>query len=331
MTADQLEKEITARRYRSVYILTGEEAYFIDRISNLIASTVLSDEEKEFNQSVVYGLETTAKAIESEARRFPLLAPYHVVIVREAQLAENLEDLTSYIQKPVPSTILVLCYKKKADKRKKFFKAGGESVAVLESNPLREYQVPEWITSYVSSKGFRISQANAVIITENLGTELSKIANEFEKVFRNIEKGKEIGPAEIEAYIGISREYNPFELNSALGSGNYKKAARIIRHFSRNEKKYPIIVIITTLFTYFTKILKLHYYPGKSSNELAALLGINQFFVKEYQAAARRYSRTKLIRIIKMLHDSDLKSKGIRSHGGDNGELMKEMLYGIMH
>lgn len=331
MTFEQIIKDIKQRKFSPIYLLSGEESYFIDKISELLIKTVLSSEEKEFNQSILYGLDTDPVTVISEAKKYPMMAEHNLVVVREAQLLKKIELLESYAEQPVQSTILVLCYKKKVDKRKKVFKLLGQKGLHFESNKLYENQVPDWIMKHVSKAGYHISVRNATLITDFLGTDLANISNELGKIILNLPEGTNITGDIIEQNIGINKEYNSFELNSALGHKNVVKANRIAFYFGENEKKYPIPLIMSNLYTYFSKILKLHYAQGRSPKELPTFLGVHPYFIKDYQLAARNYNRFKLMDIIGVLREYDLKSKGIANNSVPDRELLKELVYRILH
>lgn len=331
MTFEQISRDIQQRKFSPIYLLSGEEPYFIDKLSDLLINTILNKEEKEFNQSILYGLDTDALSVESEAKKYPMMAEYNLVVVKEAQLLKNIEKLESYASKPVPTTILVLCFKKKPDKRKKVFKLIAESGIHFESNKLYENQVPDWIIKQVTHAGYNISVRDAGLITDFLGNDLSHITNELGKIILNLPEGTSITGEIIEENIGINKEYNSFELNNALGHKNIVKATRIMLYFGENEKKHPIPLIISNLYTFFSKLLKLQFANGISGKELASFLGVHPFFVKDYQLAAKNYNRNKLIDIIGILKEYDLKSKGIGNNSTPDGELMKELVYKILH
>jgi DNA polymerase-3 subunit delta len=331
MTFEQISKDIIGRKFNPIYLLCGDEPHYIDKISELIISKVLSDEEKEFNQTILYGLDTDVLSVESEARKYPMMANQNLVVIREAQLLKDIELLENYAEKPVPTTILVLCYKKKIDKRKKFFKAISKQGIVFESNKLYENQIPDWIIKHLSHAGYQISMKNATLITDFLGNDLALISNELGKIILNLPEGTNITGEIIEQHVGISKEYNTFELNNALGHRNILKANRIIQYFGQNDKKYPLLLIVINLYAFFTKVMKLHFAQGKSSGEVASSIGVHPFFLKDYQLAIRNYDKHKLVDIFHLLHEYDLKAKGIGNNSISDSELMKEMVYKIMH
>ncbi|MGD1846742.1 MAG: DNA polymerase III subunit delta [Salibacteraceae bacterium] len=331
-TFDQIVKDLKTGQYRPIYFLFGEEAYFIDYITDYIANHVLDESEQAFNQTVVYGRDTDAATVIEVAKRFPMMANHQVVIVREAQQMRKIEDLAAYVENPLSSTVLVLCYKyKKPDKRKAFFKALAKNSVFFESKKLYDNQIPAWINKYLVSKRMRISPKASVLLTEYLGTDLSKIANELDKLLLNLPEGLEITPQHIEENIGISREYNTFELQNALGKHDVMKANRIVQGFSQNPKQHPFVVTVSSLYNFFSKILTYHFLKDKSERSVASALRIHPFFVKDYQTASRYYNPRKTVEIIGSLREYDLKSKGWNNASTPDGELLRELVYKILH
>lgn len=328
---DEIMSDLRNRIYKPVYFLAGDEPYYIDLITDFIAEKVLTEAERAFNQVVLYGEETTIGSIIEISRRFPMMASHQVVIVKEAQSMKKIEDLALYLEKPLLSTILVFNYKYKSlDKRTKLYKALGGSY--FESVRLRDYQVQPWIERYLMTKGIKINPEAAVMLTEYLGTDLHKLVNELDKLLITLPEGKPvITTSLIEKNIGISKEYNNFELQKAIGEKNLLKANMIVRYFEANPKDNPLLLTIVSLFGYFTKILTYHYLTDKSENNAAAALKINPFFVKDYKTAASRYSAGKTIRIINLLRTYDLRSKGFGDERTEPGELLKELVYYILH
>ncbi len=332
MTYDQIIRNLKNKIYHPVYFLAGEEPYYIDQISDYIADNVLTDQEKEFNQTVIYGRETNVTSIISFAKRYPMMANYQVIIVKEAQDIQKIEDLASYIEKPLDSTLLVINYKyRKVDKRKTFFKTIDKKGVLFESARLYDNQIPGWISSYLKEKGYRITPKASFMLAEYLGTDLSKIVNETSKLFLNIPLNSEITEDEIERNIGISKEYNIFEFHNAIGAKNILKANQIAGYFAANPKDNSIVKTIMVLYNYFTKLMIYHQLKDKSKNSIASALSVHPFFVKDYQDAAKNYSYAKLTRIISLLREYDLKSKGVNNVSTDEGELLRELLFKILH
>jgi len=332
MTFEQIISDLKNKVFHPVYFLMGEEPYFIDEICNYIAENVLSEEEKGFNQTILYGRDIDVDIIVSEAKRFPMMANHQVVIIKEAQSVKNIEALEKYIANPQKSTILVICYKyKKLDGRKKFAKDIVKSGVVFESKKLYENKVHSWINNYLRSRGCKINPPALVMITENSGTDLGTIANELEKLLVNISKGSEINEGHIEKYIGISKEFNRFELQKAIGIRNVLKANKIINHFAANPSGNPVVLTISSLFSYFNKLILYHKTKNKSRNNIASVLKINPYFVNEYEVAAVNYQPRKLLSVISDIREYDLRSKGVGNSSTSGEELVKELVYKILH
>lgn len=325
---EQLENKI----YYPVYILHGEEPYFIDKISDYIETHVLDEAEKDFNQTVLYGKDTDVAQLASRLRQYPMGAPYYVIIVKEAQDIRDIENLETYMANPVPTSILVLCYKhKKLDKRRKFYQMAGKKGVVFESKPVYDNKIPAWIMNYVKSHGYTINMKSAHLLSEYLGNNLGKIANEIDKLFINIPDGKEIDEDDIEQNIGISKDYNIFELQDALGEKDVMKVNRIVNYFNANEKEYPAVKVIAMLFGYFNKLFTYHFLADKSNQGVAAKLGLPPFFVPKYKKAAANYPAKRLSGVMHELRVYDLKSKGLNNDSITSGELLRELLFRILH
>ena len=340
MTATDIIKDLKNKKYKPLYLLHGEEAYFIDLVSNYVEHKLLSDSERSFNQTVFYGKDTDIMAVLNASKRYPMMADYQVVLVKEAQDMKwgsedtdkkGINPLLSYLDNPLPSTILVFCYKYgKFDKRKKTYKAIEKKGLVFESSPLYDNKVPAWVEGFISDKGYKINQQASLMLAEYLGNDLSKIANELEKLMLNVAAGQEITLKHIQDNIGISKEYNVFELQTALSKKDAYKANQIINYFEANPKANPIVLVLGNLNTFFSKVLIYHYVKDKSQQNLARELGVNPYFVKDYEQAARNYNYGKTMQIISYLREYDLKSKGVESNT-DNGGLMKELIFKILH
>ncbi len=333
MSYEEILQDLKNKQYRPIYFLMGEEPYFIDLITRHIEENVLSEEEKTFNQIVLYGKDTDIPDIIDAARRFPMMASHQVVIVKEAQTLERIEDLIHYVENPLASTLLVINYRyKKLDKRTKFFKALEKNGVILDSRRLYDDKIPAWISSYLVSRGYKIEPKAAMILTEYLGNDLGKIANELEKLILIIRNGNEtINAGHIEENIGISKDYNNFELNNALARRNVLKANRIIRYFESNPKANPITLSITSVYFFFSKLLNYHFLKDKSRRNVAAALKIDPYFVTDYENAAKVYNPANTVRVISLLREYDLKSKGFGNVSTSHGDLLKELVYKIMH
>lgn len=330
---EDIISDLRKRIFKPVYFLAGDEPYYIDLITDFIAEKVLSEEERAFNQVVIYGEETSVNSIIETSRRFPMMASHQVVIVKEAQALKKIEDLAIYLDKPLLSTILVLNYKYKViDKRTKLARALETQGVYFESMRLRDYQVPPWIERYLMTKGIKINPDASAMLTEFLGTDLHKITNELDKLLITLPAGKPvITSALIEKNIGISKDFNNFELQKAIGEKNILKANMIVRYFSENPNDNPVTLTIASLFSLFTKILTYHYLTDRSKNNVASVLKIHPFFVKDYEVSAIKYGPSKTIQIISLLRTYDLRTKGFGDAGTDAGDLLKELVYKILH
>ncbi|MFN8254616.1 MAG: DNA polymerase III subunit delta [Bacteroidales bacterium] len=332
MTYEQIMKDLKNKIYKPVYLLMGDEPYYLDKITDYIAENVLTPSEKAFNQTIVYGMDTTAGAIDNIARRYPMMASHQVVIVKEAQNLKDIDNLMYYASGPSKSTLLVINYKYKTfDKRKRLYKEISEHGLVFESKKLYENQVPDWISKYSADLGYQIDPVASVLLTDFLGNNLSKISNELDKLVISLPKGTKINSAIIEENIGISKDFNNFELQNALVKKDIFKANQIINYFEKNQKENPIILTISSLFSFFRKILLIHSIKDKDSKNLASVLQIHPFFVKDYQMAAQKYNLQKTVAIISWLREYDMKSKGYDNVSTEPGDLLKELIFKILH
>lgn len=332
MKFNEIIANLRKKIYQPIYFLMGDETYFIDEICDYIANHVLDESEKEFNQTVLYGKETDVATIISEAKRFPLMGEHSVVIVKEAQHIRKIEDLEVYLKQPQPSTILVICYKYKTlDKRKKFVKELGKKAVLFESKKLYDNQIPDWIHNHLRKHNYTIHPKAALLLSENLGTDLGKITNELDKLMLIIKKSEEITSEIIERNIGISKDFNNFELNNALAKKDILKSNLIIKHFAANPKDNPLFVTLSVLFGFFQKTLLYHTLKDKSKSNVASNLKVNPFFVRDYELAARNYSKGKLVKIISFLREYDMKSKGVNNNSISEEDLLKELIYKILH
>ena len=329
----QIVSDIKQGNFRPVYFLMGEEPYYIDKISDYIEENVLDEAEKGFNQMVLYGRDISIDDIVSNAKRFPMMAERQVVIVKEAQdLYRTIEKLVSYVENPQPSTVLVLNYKyKKLDKRKALYKALKKNSVVFESKKLYENQVADWIRRMLSPKDYSISPKAAQMLVEFLGTDLSKINNQLEKLQLIIPKGNPITPELIEENVGISKDFNNFELRKAVGERNMVKAQQIVNYFSENPRDNPMVVTIALLYNFFGQLLHYHGLNDKSPRAVASSLKINPYFVSEYSNAARNYPMKKVSQAIGTLREFDMKSKGLGANALPQGDLLKELMVRIMN
>ncbi|MFV5696418.1 DNA polymerase III subunit delta [Flavobacterium sp. LB3P122] len=329
----KIVNDIKSGNIKPIYFLMGEEPYYIDKLSDYIEGKVLTEEEKGFNQTVLYGRDVSIEDIVSTAKRYPMMAERQVVIVKEAQdLIRTIDKLESYAENPMASTVLVFCYKYKTlDKRKKLTKLLAKHGVVYESKKLYENQVGEWIKRVLAGKKYSIEpKANAMLV-EFLGTDLSKINNELEKLQIILPEGSTITPKHIEENIGFSKDFNVFELRKALGERNQLKAYTIAENFAQNPKDNPMVVTTSLVFGFFIQLLKYHGLKDRNPKNVAAVLGVNPFFLKEYDVALKNYPMKKVSQIIGALRDIDVKSKGVGANALSQSDLLREMLYKIFN
>jgi DNA polymerase-3 subunit delta len=329
--------ELSKKIYKPIYFLTGDEHYFIDLISDYISENVLSESEKAFNQITIYGRDASISSIIETSRRFPMMANHQVVVVKEAQLIKNLEDLEVYLKAPQKSTVLVICNKlapgaSLSSKVKKAFDLAGKIGISFESKRLYDYQVPAWIAKHLTSKGIEISPTSGELLKDHLGNDLSKIANELEKLIITLPTGtKRITPEHIEQNIGISKDFNRFELNKMVGQRDILRANRIVDYFSKNQTANPLAATIISLFQYFNKIFTYHFIADKSERNASIKLDIHPFFISEYKQAATLYPPRKCIQVFSLLREYDMRSKGLNNESVDQGELLRELIFKIIH
>lgn len=358
-TVEEIKRDIANKIYAPVYLLHGEEPYYIDQVSDLLEKSVLDDMEKEFNQTILYGKDVDLDTLTGAAKRYPMMSNYQVVLVKEAQELKGLigrskeeeeekekekntsaktskeketNPLLQYLSKPLSSTILVLCVKyKTVDKRGKFYKAIEKTATILETKKPYDDKLPGWIEVYLAEKKALIAPKAAALMAEHLGNDLSRIANECDKLLINLKPGQTIDLRHIEQNIGISKDFNVFELQKTIGRRDMLTSTRIVNYFRDNPKSAPAPVTMGFLYTFFTKLLLVHSLSDKSKNNVAAVLRINPFFADEYLTAARNYPPAKVVEIIGLLREYDLKTKGVGAGTMETGDLIREMVYRIMH
>lgn len=330
---EQILTELRKKSYSPVYFLMGEEPYYIDVISDFIQNNVLDDGEKEFDQTIVYGKDVDISTVINAAKRYPMMATQQVLIVKEAQLIKAWDDLTYYLQNPLKSTILVFCYKYGTpDKRKKWFQDINKVGVVYESVKLRDYEIGQWISRYAKDKNVGIDEKAIVMLSEYLGTDLSKLVNEMDKLILTKPANEpRITPELVEKNIGISKDFNVFELQAALVNRDVLKANRIIRYFAENKKANPMVMVLSQLFNFFSNLMMYHYLPDKSQGAVASELKINPYFVKDFQKAAQVFGAWKTMNIISFIRETDARYKGIDNPSTDEGDLMKELIFKILH
>ena len=328
----QIVKAIKNGQVKPIYLLMGEETYYIDKIAEFIEDNLLAEEEKGFNQMVLYGKDTSIDEIVGNAKRYPMMAERQVLIVKEAQeLSRTIDRLESYAENPQPTTTLVLCYKyKSVDKRKKVYKKISKTGVIFEGKRLYENQVAGWIQNTLKSRDYSISPKAAQMLVEFLGNDLSKIDNELQKLQLITPAGSTITPEIIEENIGISKDFNNFELRKAIGLKDSLKAHQIINYFSQNPKDNPMVVTVSSLFSYFSQVLQYHGLADKSKGNVAKFLKVHPFFVNDYVVAGNNYPMKKTSQIIGLLRETDVKSKGVGASNIPQGDLLKELLVKIM-
>lgn len=327
----EIQREIDNKVFHPVYLFQGDESFFIDKLVDKLENNVLSETEKEFNLDIVYGRDINVSQLISLAKRYPMMANHHLVIVKEAQNLQMIEQLESYVNQPLTSTLLVLEHKHKTlDGRKSFSKTIKDKGKVFTSRKLYDNQVPDWLNDYLSGRGYPVTPKAALMITEFVGNNLSKIANELEKLLINLEPGTKITDQHVEKNIGISKDYNMFEFQNAIGNRDIARAYTIADYFGKNIKTFPLLRIVSNLYYYFTKLMLIHKSKSKDAKEIGFIIGLHPFIAKEYIKASSNYSFGKIAEIINHLKTYDLKSKGIDNASTEADELLRELVFKIM-
>lgn len=334
MEFDQIKKDLKNKIFSPVYFFHGEEPYYTDQLTSYIEKNALDESVREFNQTVLYGRDVNVKDVIHFAKSFPMMGNYQTIIIKEAQEIKKIEEFESYMEAPMETTILVISFKhKKIDKRKGFYKKLSKSkdVVIFDSKRIRDYEIPKWIERKVSNEGYQIHPVASGLLADHLGNDLSKISNELEKLMINIDPGLEITENEIEQHIGISKDFNIFEFQKALWQRDALKAQRIVNYFEANPKEHPLQMVSVMLHNFFMKVFLYHNIRNMDERKIAAELGINPFFVKDYQQAARIFSQLKVKSIISQIKIMDLKSKGIGSNDAQSYGGLKTLVFSIMH
>ena len=333
---DSIMADLEARRFAPVYYLMGEESYYIDKISDYIAEHVLQPEERDFNQTVLFGSDVTASQVADYARRYPMMSEYQVVIVKEAQNIKQTEALERYFKQPLASTILVMCHKNgTVDGRKREYMKSIQSAGVLfESKKLRDRDLPVFIERYLKARNVSIDTKSTQIIADSIGADLSRLTSELDKVVLSLpEQDRRVTPQVVEDQIGVSKEFNSFELRDAIVNRNVFKANQIIKYFDENPKAGSIYAFLPMLFNYFQNLMIAYYAPQRQSQEAVAewLELRNAWAAKDYMIGMRNYAGTKVMQIIGKIREIDAKSKGLDNPNTPPGELMKELIFYILH
>ena len=334
ITCDDILKELRAKQYRPVYYLMGEEPYYIDLIADYITDNILTETEKEFNLTVVYGADVDIATVINAAKRYPMMSEHQVVVVKEAQNIRNMEELSYYLQKPLLSTILVICHKHGVLDRRKKLAAEIEKTGVLfESKKVKDAQLPAFITSYMKRKGIDVEPKATAMLADFVGADLSRLTGELEKLIITLPKGHtRVTPEQIEKNIGISKDYNNFELRNALVEKDVLKANKIIKYFEENPKTNPVQMTLSLLFGFFSNLMLAYYAPEKSEQGIANMLGLRTpWQAKDYLAAMRRYNGVKTMQIIGEIRYADAKSKGVGNPSLSDGDILRELVFKILH
>jgi len=347
LTAEAIITEIKQKKFVPIYFLQGEEPYFIDQIADAIEKFAIPDSDKGFNQTILYGKDIDINAALTAAKRFPMMAERQVVIVKEAQDIKDIEKevknkisgkevsffpLDEYAKKPLPSTILVFCYKYKTlDGRKQLAKTLGENGIVFTGKSLYDNQLPEWISKNIVSKGFTISEKASLLLAEFVGNNLSRLNNEIDKILSNFKEKIQISDADVLRFVGVSKEYNIFELQNALARKDILKCNKIVNYFAENTKEHPIQQILANLYGYFSKLLLVKSAKANTDIEVGRILSIHPFIAKEYLVAARNFQDGKVLQIFSYLREADMQSKGFESNISNEGEIMRELIFKVLH
>ncbi|SEF64661.1 DNA polymerase III subunit delta [Algoriphagus boritolerans] len=335
---DAVLKDLKAKKFAPIYFLEGDEPYFIDLITDYIEKHAIADHEKGFNQLIMYGKDSPLHVILSNARKFPMMADRQVVIVKEAQSIPDLgkEDaqklFISYLNNPLPSTILVFAHKhKKLDGRGALKKELDKKSVFVNSEKVKDWKLTEWVEGYIKGLGHQIDSKAAQLLADSIGNNLEVISNEVGKMLINFSEPTKFTSEHISKYIGINKEYNNFELSKAIGYKDAVKANQIIHYFIQNPKAHPVIPIFSLLYNYFSKIALVHRAGQMPDNQLAGLIGVHPYGVREYAAAAKNYKLGKVIEVFAYIKEADLRFKGVDSGSMNEGEILRELVYKILH
>ena len=327
MSAEKIIAELKKGSYKPVYWLEGEEEFFIDKVVDYAEHNILSESEKSFNLSVFYGKDAEWADIVNACRRYPMFSDKQVVVLKEAQAMRNIERLESYIEKPLSSTMLVVAYKnKKVDGRTKLAKLLKEKGALLTTKKLYDNELPEWTQQLEYAKGYTINPKALFLLIDHIGNDLSRLNNEIDKLALNLSGRNTITEDDIETYVGVSKEFNVFELQQAIASRDLYKAIRIIKYFEANPKAAPMQLILPSLYNFFSKVQMVYSVPSREEKTIASAIGVNNFFVRDYLQAAQQYSAPTVERILLLLHEYNLRNIGINDAGTTDADLLKEMV-----
>lgn len=330
--------DVKARKFKPVYFLQGEESYFIDVVSDYIEANALSDAEKGFNQVVVYGKDVTMATVLTHARRFPMMSEHQVVIVKEAQEIQDLNKeiggklLLDYLKQPSPTTILVFAHKHKTlDKRRELGKNIEKLATSITSKKVYDNQLPDFVSDYVQDRKIAMDDRAIQVLCESVGNDLNRLTNEVDKLLISIQSGEAITAEMVMSQVGVSKEYNIFELQKAILQKNSFTAAKIVNYFESNTKKNPMIPVVAFLYSFFSKVLAASYAPDKSEKGLASALKVSPYAIRDYSLALQQYPAEKIRTTISLLKEADLKLKGVNSGAASEGQILRELVYRIMN
>ena len=327
-------RDLKAKKFAPIYYLMGEESYYIDKVSDYLASNVLSEDERDFNQTVVFGADVNMQQVIEYAKRYPMMAERQIVIVKECQVIKNTDALEQYVQRPMPSTVLVFCHKNGSlDKRKKLpsLMAKSESVVVFESKKLKDTELPAFIKSYLNERQITIDEKSTRIITESIGSDLNRLTGELDKLNIGLSADRNITPEVVEQKIGVSKDFNTFELRAAIINRDVFKANQIIDYFDKNPKAGSVFNMLPLMFQYFSNLMQAHYAPRKDEHGISDWLGISIWAAREYAIGMHNFSASKVLQIIHKFREIDAKSKGLDNPNTSPTELMKELVFFILH
>lgn len=326
MTLEKILNDLKKNQYKPVYWLEGEEEFFIDQVIDYAEKNILSESEAGFNLTIFYGRDTSWPDLINASRKYPMFSDKQVVILKEAQSMKDIEKLENYVEKPLASTLLFVAYKgKKLDGRTKLSKLLKDKAVLLTSKKLYDNELPEWTSSLIKSKGYSITNKALFLLIDHIGNDLSRLNNEINKLALNLQGRKNITEDDVETFVGISKEFNVFELQQAIANKDLYKAIRIIQYFESNPKAAPIQLIFPSLYNYFSKVQMIYSVPSRDEKSVAAALGVSSWFVKDYLQTAMRFSNHEIERVLLLLHQYNLKGIGINDVSSSDAMLLKEM------
>jgi DNA polymerase III subunit delta len=326
MTLEKILADLNKHSYKPVYWLEGEEEFFIDQVIEYAEKNILSETEAGFNLTIFYGRDTSWPDLFNTCRKYPMFSDRQVVILKEAQAMKDIEKLEVYVEKPLSSTLLFVAYKgKKVDGRTKLAKLLKDKAVLLTTKKKYDNELPEWTSGLVKSKGYTITNKALFLLIDHIGNDLSRLNNEIDKLILNLQERKNITEDDVETFVGISKEFNVFELQQAIASKDLYKAIRIIQYFESNPKAAPIQLIFPSLYNYFSKVQMIYSVPSRDEKSVAAAIGVNSYFVRDYLQTAMKFSNQEIEKVLLLLHQYNLKGIGINDIGSTDAMLLKEM------